>query len=623
MPQTAPDWVFDPTPPSGALSGGDPASYVFNPSLDSLVREVVQNATDQQIGEDPVSVTFTLHELSGEPLRDFLAAISWDRVKEHYDGVAKSPSLINGRVKDAVAAIDGPGGRLRLLTIQDSGTHGLTGPEDGTEGNFVALCKHILVTTPKKAAGGGSYGLGKAVLWRFSALSTVVFGSTFLDPTSGLDQRVFGRAELPYHDADGQTWSGSGWFGVNEELAGGTRARSIRAGDAARLLPRLHLGQESIEQTGTTALVFAFSEPGEVERDSVDIAKEILEASSKWFWPRLMNETLTLTARCVVDGVTIFDGAAEALPDDLFVMAASAPATGEFAKAAGDVAEQEIVIRVPGLKDDEIAEVEGKVTVRLIRTSDADKGTDPDTLNCVALTRGAGMVVQYRRPRQSALIAGGFRAVLLAGTAHGITDEDDAIEEFLRAAEPPAHDQWVNTTNKLASRYRAGAGVRLRELFSKVDATVVNMCDVAPAPGDVGPALLERHFRVGGSVGSTGAKHKFEVRFAQPAFDGTIWHVEGRAKRTKGTGPWAVDVAASLEGIGGFKAPMIVKSIICTGADVSAHRMKDGTVVRYMVPDEADHFTFELSAEPSPEDGALAQEARLRVDASPFERNRT
>src|SRR5215217_7039770 len=36
------DWVFDPTPPSGARTGGDVAEYAFTPGIEVFVREVGQ-----------------------------------------------------------------------------------------------------------------------------------------------------------------------------------------------------------------------------------------------------------------------------------------------------------------------------------------------------------------------------------------------------------------------------------------------------------------------------------------------------------------------------------------------------------------------------------------------------
>jgi hypothetical protein len=58
------------------------------------------------------------------------------------------------------------------LWIEDRGTTGLVGDEQGS-GNFAALCRDRLFSEKQRAESGGSFGLGKAVLWRFSLLSTV------------------------------------------------------------------------------------------------------------------------------------------------------------------------------------------------------------------------------------------------------------------------------------------------------------------------------------------------------------------------------------------------------------------------------------------------------------------
>ena len=63
------------------------------------------------------------------------------------------------------------------MLIADHGTHGLTGGEDEEEGNFNLLCRHELITASDRRDSGGSFGIGKSVLWRFSMLSTVLFGS--------------------------------------------------------------------------------------------------------------------------------------------------------------------------------------------------------------------------------------------------------------------------------------------------------------------------------------------------------------------------------------------------------------------------------------------------------------
>ncbi len=77
------EWVFDVLPPSGARRGGDPAEHAFARSLDTFVREVVQNANDQRIGDRAPEVHFDFEELVGESLKEFQAQLSWSSLLPH------------------------------------------------------------------------------------------------------------------------------------------------------------------------------------------------------------------------------------------------------------------------------------------------------------------------------------------------------------------------------------------------------------------------------------------------------------------------------------------------------------------------------------------------------------
>ena len=88
------DWVFDPTPPSGARSGGDVAEHAFTPDIEVFVREVLQNAKDQHLGAaDPVSVIFRLIRLEGKSAEEFLRNLGWKTLRRHLDAASHS---VNG-----------------------------------------------------------------------------------------------------------------------------------------------------------------------------------------------------------------------------------------------------------------------------------------------------------------------------------------------------------------------------------------------------------------------------------------------------------------------------------------------------------------------------------------------
>ena len=196
----AAEWIFDPAPPSGSRKGGLANAQVFDPSIDTFVREVLQNSKDQTLGEgDAVSVRFSLTELTGPAVTDFLAAISWDGLGEHITAASEAGGItIAGRLRDGPSELEE--GTLRVLQIEDRYTRGLTGGEDEDESNFNALCRHELVTSSERKESGGSFGIGKSVLWRFSNLSTVLFLSKLCDEQR---DRFFGRVLLPWHAVGG------------------------------------------------------------------------------------------------------------------------------------------------------------------------------------------------------------------------------------------------------------------------------------------------------------------------------------------------------------------------------------------------------------------------------------
>ena len=171
-PVTASAWVFDPLPPSGAISGGTAANYVFAPTIDIFVREVLQNAHDQRLPTPGFAqVDIDVMEFTGEHRRRIFEAMSFDGLRAHLDGIAGEPYKLGAQVRDALARLDG-GAPLRVLRVTDRHTEGLTGGEDEKGTNF--------------------YGLGKAVLWRFSAISTVLFASK-IDVGGATQLRAFGR----------------------------------------------------------------------------------------------------------------------------------------------------------------------------------------------------------------------------------------------------------------------------------------------------------------------------------------------------------------------------------------------------------------------------------------------
>ena len=211
-------WIFDPAPPSGKRTGGNAAEYSFEGRIDTLVREVVQNSLDAgRAGDEPVIVTFRLIELTGKHLDRFLSGLDWSSVEDNLRAI---PEGRGGRgIRRAIEQMT-TDGRLRILVIEDHGTCGLEGEEqrrnDEERNSFCALVRDDLYSDKPGTDSGGSFGLGKSVLWAYSGLKTALFASIPLNPPDGRSGiRVIGRTSLPYHETESDgACTGDGWLGI-------------------------------------------------------------------------------------------------------------------------------------------------------------------------------------------------------------------------------------------------------------------------------------------------------------------------------------------------------------------------------------------------------------------------
>ena len=252
------EWIFDVLPPSGARRGGDPAEHAFARNLDTFVREVVQNANDQRVGEAAPEVHFQFSDLRGSQLQEFLDHLSWRTIEPHFRAAGATHG---GRAVGRFLQEMEHSGRLLLLTIEDRHTVGLTGEEAGEDSHFRALCKDTLYSHKRNEAAGGSYGLGKSVLWAFSGLQTVLFNSVLHEHPPGCKSpRLIGRAELPSHHVKRKGFTGSGWFGHPVDVAGGRRAESLWHLRAALEARDLFLAREE-NTSGTSIVLVGFRDP--------------------------------------------------------------------------------------------------------------------------------------------------------------------------------------------------------------------------------------------------------------------------------------------------------------------------------------------------------------------------
>lgn len=534
-------WEFDALPASGARRGGDPAEHVFKHDLDTFVREVVQNANDQRVSEPRID--FSFREYEGEPLRSFLESLHWRELEPHLRAAAGTPGArrIEATLREAET-------RLLALRIVDRGTVGLTGDEDGAGSHFRALCKDTLVSHKSVSSAGGSFGLGKSVLWAFSGLSTVAFNSVPSGlPAGKKPPRFIARVELPSHRVGDQEFSGSGWLGNRATREGRTRAESIWGLTANSVARDLDLARDHLEP-GTSILIVGFREPAEdVSPTSDQLAPRVASAATRWFWPAMSFEGRRL--HVTLAGRDLDPASTDVAP---FVAAWTNRRTLRTTlDEPGDVVAREIPLEVPPGRDGTPA-VKGEL--RLIVRLAPDDAHDP-LLGHVACFRGAGMVVKYLDRRALAQAGRPFHAVLAGGEARqpeAPTQVDRAVERFLRLAEPPGHDHW-ESTNALKETYQRGYAKALDQLTERVNAALRDLLVSKPELGTRAPDRLLKRFPFGARGRPGSAPSSFHFSRLTGERHGAMWRFAGTVRPAESGGRWVVRIGLRALGDGGAR----------------------------------------------------------------------
>jgi transcriptional regulator with XRE-family HTH domain len=494
-PTTALQWWWRPEPPDKARDYGNPNVWTFKPDIPTLVREALQNIVDA--GRDQkFHAVFRIIRLAGEDLDEFLKVLGWgNELLPHLEASAKNEQKLGKLLRYGLEQLDQTA-ELCLLVIEDHGTIGLVGDEFGT-GNFAALCRNNLYSEKQTGTASGSFGLGKAVLWRTSLFSTVLFHSDLSTPTPGGPQygRLIGRADLAWHNVASKGYAGPGWYGRPVTLEG---AETVVSGwGDTDLAYALHLGRYS-GRPGTSVLVVGFHDPSSDEpKDPRQLALEIEEAVADNFWPILASGRLSVTIETAeghdIKSTTPVDPSARR-PE--FVDALEKHANDDVTEKLnqeGDVVRRRIQLRIPRRKapTDPHADVMHEA-VLLVRRA-PDQGAS--RINHVAFFRGREMIIKYTDLKQLYMGSAPFHAVVLAGTAAGDSGSNRAAEVFLRTAELPAHSEWTSTPD-LKTDYVAGGKRSLERFFEDVKQAIREIVRSDAADTPEGPQSLKELLRI-------------------------------------------------------------------------------------------------------------------------------
>ncbi|MDP9280023.1 MAG: hypothetical protein M3P00_11450 [Gemmatimonadota bacterium] len=487
------------------------------------MREVGQNTLDVRVATT-VELAFRVIQLDGEELADFLDALRWEStLRPHIAAAAESGQKLGRSLEEGLRRLQDTGS-LTLLRVEERGALGLVGEEFGSGTNFVGLCRNNLDSAKQTTSAGGAFGLGKAVLWRTSLLSTVLFNSDIdSEDFPEKDDRLIGRTELSWHEVNGSAYAGPGWFGDEQE---GT---AVSVWGDTELARRLCL--ERPNATGTSILIPAFHDPADdVEPSPAILAERLAEGVARNFWPAIESGLLkavvetasgredgSVGLRMVVDpemGEPEFVAALRAHKANVIV---------DELNVEGEVARVSVPLEVPRRRDGRRDAIQHEATVLIRRASQDGAGLG----SCVYF-RGTEMIVERQNLRSVRVGAMPFHAVVLCGEAASDDVEATAAEEFLRIAEPPAHNSWELTPD-LKFTYVPGGGTAIKNFFAAVRNAVRDA--VGPATEDLsdGPRKLKELFRM--TVPTDPKPQRPEIAAASGRVDGDgAWVVEGRLR---------------------------------------------------------------------------------------------
>jgi RNA polymerase primary sigma factor len=552
--QRSVSWVFRSEPPDEGRDYGNSNLWTVNWDINTLVRELNQNSIDVPVDPDlGVGIEFRLIRLTGTALTNFLRAIGWEGhngLEQHIRAASVSGQKLGTVLRGGLEDLGDPPRELMLLRFDDWGAQGLTGPEAGGEGNFAALARNNLHSNKQGANAGGSYGLGKAVLWRASRLATVMFRSDLAEPMIGdgvecHQARIIGRSDLAWHQIDHLPFAGPGWYGHVDEVPTGTRAISVCENLA--LAFDLHLERDAgpfaeLAPTGTSILVIGFNDPASDEAKSQDdLAADIARATIRNFWPAIEAGTLRVRVS-TWDGRTMTSSRDVTAGDDRdtrpFVEAVrtigleSAGGTAARMANPGDVVVQRVPLTVPRKKAGENRHQETEHHALLVVRRATDEETNAGLIGHLGMYRGRKMIVRYDRLQ----IPGGlpFHAILLCGEAAGDTAEDQIAERFLRMAEPPEHNDW-RVTPDMKVEYAQGGGTALRTLLENTKQQIRELVRPEIEDSDEGPQGLRELLRIAGDPPPPVGKPTLNLDPRQSAIDESgRWTITGSIRVTDG-----------------------------------------------------------------------------------------
>ncbi|MEQ4565255.1 hypothetical protein [Paenarthrobacter sp. CAP02] len=320
--------------------------------------------------------------------------------------------------------------RIRVLVISDSGTRGLGGPVradvsggQGERRDFVDFVRNLGRST-SKGLEGGTYGLGKGVLYRASQVGLCLIYSQALHK-GAIQSRLIGVSGGDGDYDDGASrYTGRNWWGV----PGVDGIVDPLVGPSARgLAERLGMRIPKKDATGTSVMVVAPDFEGVTSgRERV---AAIADAALKWAWPHALDLGKGPNIRFEFTADTVSLPTPEPLSHPVYREFAAAYIEARQRLMDPDYQSNWQTVFTP------IRMQRPKLTSGLLthRISHTPVSTGSELENSVALMRDPRMVVKYLpvAPQPNGV------------PIFGVFISTPGMNEPFARSEPVTHDDWV------------------------------------------------------------------------------------------------------------------------------------------------------------------------------------
>jgi RNA polymerase primary sigma factor len=200
--------------------------------------------------------------------------------------------------------------------------------------------------------------------------------------------------------------------------------------------------------------------------------------------------------------------------------------------------------------------------------------------------------------------------VLLGGLARADDSNSRALERFLRAAEPPSHNDWKAGTDRLNAEYKQGAGVRLNQLWTDLRRTVLSLFKEVEGNTVEGPRRLAQLFPLAGRGSRTGPE-RFRIEDVTAELQDKAWKLRGRVRCVADEPlPWKFSLIARLDGETGQGDPLRLRQMtVDHGSAVQVNE-------RWQCSVPAKEREVEFTAMTSTIAAANLRRTRIRVDVT-------